>query len=158
MIHTGDTMVKRSVPARARRRRAAYRILDHTADVGLEAEGATLAEAFANAATGMYSIMVHLDRVSERVQRPVEVEAEDAEGLLTAWLLELLFITEVEGLVFRRFDVQEASPRHLAAIAHGEPLNPERHPKGAVVKAVTRHGLEVGPIEGGYRVRVILDI
>ena len=151
-------MVKRSVPAQARRRRAPYRILDHTADVGLEAEGATLAEAFANAATGMYSIMVHLDRVSERVQRRVEVEAENAEGLLTAWLLELLFITEVDGLVFRRFDVQEASPRHLAAIAHGEPLDPERHPKGAVVKAVTRHRLEVGPTDGGYRVRVILDI
>jgi SHS2 domain-containing protein len=151
-------MVKRSTAGAARRRRAAYRIFDHTADVGLEAEGATLAEAFANAATGMYSIMVHLDRVSERVQRPVEVEAKDAEGLLTAWLLELLFITEVEGLVFRRFDVQEASPRHLAAVAHGEPLNPERHPKGAVVKAVTRHGLEVGPVDGGYRIRVILDI
>jgi SHS2 domain-containing protein len=151
-------MMKRSTRAAARQRRAPYRILDHTADVGLEAEGATLAEAFANAAIGMYSIMVHLDRVSERVQRPVEVKAKDAEGLLTAWLLELLFITEVEGLVFRRFDVQEASPRHLAAVAHGEPLDPQRHPKGAVVKAVTRHALEVGPIEGGYRVRVILDI
>jgi SHS2 domain-containing protein len=151
-------MMKRSTRAAARRRRAPYRILDHTADVGLEAEGATMAEAFANAAIGMYSIMVHLDRVSERVQRPVRVEAENAEGLLTAWLLELLFITEVEGLVFRRFDVQEASPRHLAAVAHGEPLDPQRHPKGAVVKAVTRHALEVGPIEGGYRVRVILDI
>jgi SHS2 domain-containing protein len=151
-------MVKRSAAAAARRRRAPYRIFDHTADVGLEADGATLAEAFANVATGMYSIMVHLDRVSERVQRPVKVEAKDAEGLLTAWLLELLFITEVEGLVFRRFDVQEASPRHLAAVAHGEPLDPERHPKGAVVKAVTRHGLEVGPADGGYRVRVILDI
>jgi SHS2 domain-containing protein len=151
-------MVKRSAARPARRRRAPYRILDHTADVGLEAEGVTLAEAFANAATAMYSIMVHLDRVSERVQRPVRVEARNAEGLLTAWLLELLFITEVEGLVFRRFDVREASPRHLAAVAHGEPLDPQRHPKGAVVKAVTRHGLEVGPVEGGYRVRVILDI
>jgi SHS2 domain-containing protein len=158
MIHTGETMTKRSTAPAARRRRAPYRILDHTADVGLEAEGATLAEAFANAATAMYSIMVHLNRVSERVQRPVEVEADDAEGLLTAWLLELLFITEVEGLVFRRFCVREASPRHLAAVAHGEPLDPKRHPKGAVVKAVTRHGLEVGPFEGGYRIRVILDI
>ena len=151
-------MTKRSAAAAARRRRAPYRILDHTADVGVEAQGSTLADAFANAATGMYSIMVHLDRVSNRVQRKVEVEAEDVEGLLTAWLLELLFITEVEGLVFRRFDVQEASPTRLVAIAHGEPLDPERHPKGAVVKAVTRHGLEVGPFEGGYRVKVILDV
>lgn len=151
-------MAKRSTPAPTRRRRAPYRILEHTADVGLEAEGATLAEAFANAAVGMYSIMVRLDRVSERVQRPVEVEAEDVQGLLTAWLLELLFITEVEGLVFRRFDVQEASPRHLAAVAHGEPLDAERHPKGAVIKAVTRHMMEVGPVKGGYRVRAILDI
>ena len=151
-------MARRKSSDPAHRRCRPYRILDHTADVGLEAEGATLAEAFANAATAMYSIMVHLNRVSERVQRPVEVGAEDVEGLLTAWLLELLFITEVEGLVFRRFDVQEASPQRLVAVAHGEPLDPERHPRGAVVKAVTRHGLEVGPIEGGYRVRVILDI
>jgi SHS2 domain-containing protein len=151
-------MPKRRPAAVAPQRRAAYRILDHTADVGLEAQGATLAEAFANVAAGMYSIMVHLDRVSETVQRPVEVEAEDVEGLLTAWLLELLFITEVEGLVFRRFDVQEASPTRLVATAHGEPLDPERHPKGAVVKAVTRHHLEVKPFEGGYRVRVILDV
>jgi SHS2 domain-containing protein len=151
-------MEKRGERSTAHQRRRPYRILDHTADVGLEAEGATLAEAFANAATGMYSIMVHLDRVSEKVHRPVEVEAEDVEGLLTAWLLELLFITEVEGLVFRRFDVREASPGRLVAIAHGEPLDPERHPKGAVVKAVTRHHLEVRPFEGGYRVRVILDI
>ena len=151
-------MVKRRSTVPAARRRKPYCILDHTADVGLEAEGATLAEAFANAATGMYSIMVHLDRVSEKVQRPVEVQAEDVEGLLTAWLLELLFITEVEGLVFRRFDVREASPARLVAIAHGEPLDRKRHPKGAVVKAVTRHHLEVKPFEGGYRVRVILDI
>lgn len=135
-----------------------YRILDHTADVGLEATGATLGEAFANAATGMYSIMVHLDHVWERAQRRVEVQADDVEGLLTAWLLELLFVTEVEGLVFRRFDVQQASPTRLLAIAHGEPLDAKRHPKGAVVKAVTRHGLEVRPFDGGYRVRVILDV
>jgi SHS2 domain-containing protein len=150
-------MVKRRAAATHRQRKL-YRIIDHTADVGLEAEGVTLADAFANAATGMYSIMVHLDRVSERMQRPVEVEAEDVEGLLTAWLLELLFITEVEGLVFRRFDVREASPQRLVAVAYGEPFDAERHPKGAVVKAVTRHGLKVGPIEGGYRVRVILDV
>ena len=151
-------MARRKPAGAAPRRRAPYRILDHTADVGLEAEGATLAEAFANAATGMYSIMVHLDRVSENVHRPVEVEAQDVEGLLTAWLLELLFITEVEGLVFRRFDVQEAPPGRLVAVAHGEPLDRERHPKGAVVKAVTRHHLEVRPFEGGFRVRVILDV
>jgi len=88
----------------------------------------------------------------------VKVEAEDVEGLLTAWLLELLFITEVEGLVFRRFDVREASSVRLAAVAYGEPLDRERHPKGAVVKAVTRHGLEVKPFEGRFRVRVILDV
>ena len=149
---------KRSAPARTHRPRARYRIFDHTADVGLEAEGATLAEAFANAATGMYSIMVRLDRVSERVQRPVEVKADDVQGLLTAWLLELLFITEVENLVFRRFDIQEASPTRLKAVAHGEPLDPERHASGTVVKAVTRHQMEVKQSPKGCRVRVILDI
>ncbi len=151
-------MAKRNTPASSRRGRAAYRILDHTADVGLEAEGSTQAEAFANAATGMYSIMVHLDRVAEQVQRRVEVNAEDVRGLLTAWLLELLFITEVEGLVFRRFDVNEASETHLAAVAHGERLDPDRHPKGAVIKAITHHMMDIRETPKGWRLRLIFDI
>src|SRR3990172_6864475 len=113
--------------ARAGRRRR-YRILEHTADVGIEAWGESAPEAFAAAAEAMYSLVARRRRVRERVEREVAVEGRDAGGLLGNWLLELLYITEVEGLVFRRFQVHELSPTGLRGTAFGEPLDAERHP------------------------------
>ncbi len=135
-----------------------FEVIDHTADVGIIARGETLAEAFANVATGMFSLMVELGEVAEREERRVSVQAADLEGLLVAWLSELLYILEVEELVFGRFEVEEMSSTRLAARAFGEPLDRERHPRGTVIKAVTRHQLEVGPADHGYEARVIFDI
>jgi SHS2 domain-containing protein len=135
-----------------------FEVIDHTADVGIIARGETLAEAFANVATGMFSLMVELGEVAEREERRVSVQAADLEGLLVAWLSELLYILEVEDLVFGRFEVEEMSSTRLTARAFGEPLDRERHPRGMVIKAVTRHLLRVGDADDGYEARVIFDI
>ena len=135
-----------------------FEFFDHTADVGMIARGATLGEVFANAAKGMFALMVDLERVAEREERRVEVTADDAEGLLVNWLAELLYISEVDGLVFRRFDIEEASETRLAARAFGEALDLERHNPQLMIKAVTRHMLEVAREDAGWRVRVVLDI
>ena len=135
-----------------------FEVIDHTADVGILARGETLAEAFANAAKGMFSLMVELREVAEKEERRVRVEASDLEGLLVAWLSELIFILDVEDLVFGRFEVETMSSTGLAARAFGERLDRERHPRGMVIKAVTRHMLEVGRADHGYQARVIFDI
>jgi protein archease len=135
-----------------------FEFFDHTADVGMIARGATLGEAFANAAQGMFALMVDLERVAECEERHIEVTADDAEGLLVSWLAELLYISEVDGLMFRRFDIEEAGETRLAARAFGEALDLERHNPQLMIKAVTRHMLEVAHEDAGWRVRVVLDI
>ena len=137
--------------------RPPFEIWEHTADAGVVARGATLADAFAHAAEGMYALMVDLSQVEEREARDISVEGDDPEHLLVNWLLELLFLTDVEGLVFRRFEVEIEGDR-LRARAYGEPLDPARHAPAAAVKAVTRHGLEISRENGAYRVRVLFDI
>jgi SHS2 domain-containing protein len=134
-----------------------FEIFEHTADAGIIAHGSTLAETFAHAAEGMYALMVGLDGVREAATREIAASGEDLERLLTNWLLELLFVTETEGLVFRRFDV-EVEGTSLRAVAYGEPVDPERHELGGVVKGVTRHMMEVVPEDGGYRARILFDL
>ena len=51
-----------------------FELIEHTADIGLIAYGETLAEAFANAAYGMFSIIAELDAVRETESRNVEIE------------------------------------------------------------------------------------
>lgn len=132
-------------------------ILEHTADAGIVARGATLAEAFARAAEGMYSLMVDTAAVEERTARTIDVRADDPADLLVAWLLELLFLTEGEGLVFRRFEV-DIQGGALHAAAYGEALDEERHAVGLEIKAVTRHLLAVQQQGTRVTVRVLFDV
>lgn len=139
--------------------RPRYEPLEHTAEAGVIAHGATLAEAFANTAEGMYALMLELDGIEEREERSVTLDDERPEALLIRWLLELLFLTETEQLVFRRFAVDELSETRLRGRAWGEHFDPERHRTyNVMVKAVTHHLLELGREDGGYRVQVLFDI
>ncbi len=136
-----------------------YEPFEHTAEAGIIARGATLAKAFANAAEGMYALVLDLDGIDERVEREITIEGEGHEHLLIDWLLELVFLTETEGLVFRRFKVDELSERRLHAVAWGERFDADRHHShNVMVKAVTQHMLEIAREDGGYRVQVLFDI
>jgi SHS2 domain-containing protein len=134
-----------------------YEVIEHTADAGIVAIGETKAEAFAQAAEGMYSLLTNPMLVHELEEREVSVEARDDTRLLERWLLELLFLTETEGLLFGRFDVSIEGSR-LRATAHGERIDPERHELRGDIKGVTRHMTQVECIDGGCRVSVLLDM
>ncbi|OGO44653.1 MAG: hypothetical protein A2Z05_04625 [Chloroflexi bacterium RBG_16_60_22] len=133
-----------------------FELIEHTADTGLVAYGDTLAEAFGNAAYGMFSIIAGLDGVGEAESRRVEVTADDIEGLLFEWLNSLLYYFDVEMLIFRRFDIMEFGDTRLAAACYGEKYDPSRHRLKTGVKSATYHTLEVDRQKN--RVRVIFDI
>jgi SHS2 domain-containing protein len=136
-----------------------YEPLEHTSEAGIIARGSTLAEAFANAAEGMYALVLDLDGIDEREERAVAIEGDGYEVLLVDWLLELLYLTETQGLVFRRCHIDELSESRLRGRAWGEPFDAERHRShNVMVKAVTKHLLEIEHEDGGYRVQVLFDI
>lgn len=133
-----------------------YELIEHTSDIGLAAYGKTLAEAFANAARGMFSIIAELDKVREVESRRVEVGADDIEGLLFEWLNSLLYYFDVETLLFSRFDISEFEDTRLVAECRGEKYDSARHRLKTGVKSATYHMLEVDRRKN--RVRVIFDI
>ncbi len=134
-----------------------FEVIDHTADVGIAAYGADLKEAFANAAYGMFSLMVDLKDVTESLSREVEVTADDQHYLLVAWLNELIYLFDVENILFKRFKVAELGQTRLRASCFGEKVDPERHKITTAIKAVTYHMLKID--EGdGFRVQVLFDI
>ena len=134
-----------------------FQILDHTADVGIRATGHDLAEAFANAARGMFSIITDLDTIHRRETHRVAVTAPDLEALLVNWLNELLYRFEVDGLLFVDFTVDSMTQRQLVATCTGERVDPERHLIKTGVKAATYHALEVSQ-KHPCHIQVILDI
>ena len=133
-----------------------YELIEHTADIGLIAYGKTISEAFANAAYGMFSIIAELDEVKETESRHVEVNEDDMESLLFEWLNSLLYYFDVEGLIFKKFDMVEFGEKHLAAECRGEKYDPSRHHLKLGVKSATYYMLEVDRQKN--RVRVIIDV
>jgi SHS2 domain-containing protein len=134
-----------------------YEVIEHTADAGIVARGPTLEAVFEATAEGMYSLMVDPETVEVRLHKPVSATGSDVEHRLMNWLLELLLVTEVEGLVFRRFTVEFAEEQ-VNGTAFGEPLDEARHEVRGMVKGVTRHQLSVGREPDGFVARVIFDL
>jgi SHS2 domain-containing protein len=134
-----------------------FDVVEHTADTGIIAYGTDMPEAFANAAYGMFSLMADLRQVREETSRYVEAEAGDRESLVVSWLNELLYIFDVERIIFRRFDVLEITNTRLKADAYGEKVDPSRHKLRGGVKAATYHTLKVAERRDRYSIRVIFD-
>lgn len=133
-----------------------YRLIEHTADVGLVAYGRTLAEAFGNAAYGMFSIITEPGKVREVESRRLEIDEKDLEDLLFEWLNRLIYLFDVEMLLLRRFDVSYLDENRLKAVCYGEKYDPARHHLKIGIKSATYHMLKVERDKN--RLQVIFDI
>ncbi|NTW59088.1 MAG: archease [Nitrospirae bacterium] len=134
-----------------------YETFEHEADIGIRGFGTTLEEAFANAAAALYSVMVDITRVDRKEFRGVNVSADDQEQLLVEWLNALLAVSDIERLVFSRFEVRIEGNR-LAGTAWGEHLDRTRHHAHVEVKGATYHMLSVRQEDGRYVVQCVVDV
>ncbi len=126
------------------------------ADIGFEVWSDDLNKLFEEAALAMYEIMVDVKRVKPKEEKVIHIKSEEIDMLLHDWLSELLYITDVEGMVFSRFEVN-INGSELEGKAFGEPIKPEHNPK-TEIKAVTYHKLNVNKENELWRATVILDI
>jgi SHS2 domain-containing protein len=138
--------------------REGFQILEHTADAGVTAYGQDLGQAFANAAAGLFSLIIDLDRVRESLRRDIVITAPGIESLLVEWLNELIYIFDVDNLLFKRFEIAHIDSTSLRARCYGERVDLSRHRLKTGVKAATYHLLKVERHNSGYRAQVIFDI
>lgn len=135
-----------------------FRILEHTADIGFEAFGATRAEVFANAGRALFHIIVDPAAVEPRDEVKILAQGANPAELLVNWLSELLYDHDAEGLLFRDFEVISISDNAIQAIARGEKFDPARHQLKLLVKAITYHQLALEKNADGWRAQVYVDI
>ncbi|MDP9340984.1 MAG: archease [Actinomycetota bacterium] len=136
---------------------AGYEILEHTADVGLRAWGASPEEAFEQAGWALAEILGAAAEGLPGVSRRVRAEADDLGALAVAFLDELLFLHESEEAGFAAIRVSRVGERDLQAEVGLTPLLGE--PEGTAVKAATYHQLDVRRDPGGAtELTVYLDV
>jgi SHS2 domain-containing protein len=139
-----------------------YEYLEHTADIKFQAYGKTLEEVFENAALAMFNVIINTEKVSGETAREIFLKSPDLESLLVDWLSELLYIFEVDEIVFRKFRVEEIKEEEgeysITGRALGENYYPESHPFETEIKAVTYNQLEIVKTVDGWKAQIVVDI
>jgi SHS2 domain-containing protein len=135
-----------------------FEILDHTADIGLIVYGEDLKTLFENAGQGFFHLITDLRKVRRRVERRIEIRGEALERLMVDWLSELLYLHDVETLLFKGFKIESVGEEGLKARVKGEPFQEGVHTIKTEVKAVTYHQIEVRKENRGWRAQIIFDL
>jgi SHS2 domain-containing protein len=117
-----------------------------------------LNELFADAARGLFSVMVENPEAVRPCQEVTfSLCGENLEELLHDWLAELLYTFHAQRLVLAEFQVR-VGPTELTATVRGEPIDLKRHQIDVEVKAITWCGLKVEQYGAEWMAEVIVDI
>ena len=130
--------------------------ISHTADVKIRARAPTLEALFSETFNALMQVMYGANR-NGGIRREIRIESPDNESLLADFLSEVLFLSEVEGLVFLSARISINGSR-LTAELTGEPFDPVRHSGGSEVKGISYSGLSITHDANGYMLDIIFDV
>lgn len=134
-----------------------FREIEHSGDIGIEARGTDLRELFANAARGLFALMVR-NRVGRTVARTVTVSSESGEDLLVDWLGAIISSADSNGEVYGDLEVTLLAGNRIEATLFGETVDARVHDLRFEVKAATYHELRLERTGTGYVARIIFDL
>ncbi len=135
-----------------------YEITSHTADIGLLVRGGTMGELLVNGGHALNSVLFRKPPTARNLHRSVDVESSGGDTLLVDWLNELLYLFEVEHLVFSHFQMREVSDTHALVDCEGTRYDPSQHAAALDIKAATYHLAAVHRNGDDLEAQVILDI
>jgi tRNA nucleotidyltransferase (CCA-adding enzyme) len=130
----------------------------HQADAGLRGIGATLEQAFEQAALALTAAVTDPQSVAPREMLDITCMAPNAELLLVDWLNSLIFEMVTRNMLFSRFEVHLQDSR-LNAKAWGEALQVERHQPAVEIKGATYTALKVmQQQDGSWLAQCVVDV
>jgi len=127
-----------------------YRFVEHTAELEVELEASSAEGVLEDALHAFAELAVSGE--GELVERRVELTAPDVPALLAAWLDELLFLADAEGLLPESAEIS-VDGTTVSGVLRARPGEPR-----PLVKAVTLHRLRFRSENGVWRGRVVLDV
>jgi SHS2 domain-containing protein len=127
--------------------------VSHTADWSVRVWAEDLPSLFTEAARAMNSLSGTRAEDGPRVKQSFTAEGPDVESLLVAFLSELLYYQEQEGLVFDAFDLKVASQWLKVEMEGAQSASSEK-----AIKAVTYHNLKIERTDGVLETTIVFDV
>ena len=138
-----------------------YEYLPHTADVKFRAYGATLEEAFENAAFALYNVMVDTTAVKKKMSRNIKADGDDLPSLLQSFLEQFIILLDTDNFFLSKIEKISirSSKNHykLSAVAAGDEAK-NYETIGPQVKACTYNAMFVRQEGKKWALQVVVDI
>lgn len=129
----------------------------HTADCVIEAWGPDRSSCLIEAMEALVEVFAEFDDATATRSVPVSAGPGPDADILVALLEEVIYVTDVLGVVPIRFHVADTEDGGVAGdMEVAEPRQVEL--VGSVPKAVSYHGLEMAEHGGVWRCRAIIDV
>lgn len=135
-----------------------YRLLEHTADMGIEARADSCTSVMEEMARGLVMMLFGDSPASASVVKKIQLNAENPAELMVAWLNEIVYWCERDNLVPAQLKIDTLIDGELRSTLSGEPFNPQRHHVEREVKAVTYHQVCLEKTPGGWHAKVYVDL
>ncbi len=130
----------------------------HEADMGVRGVGATIEQAFEQAALALTAVITDPAKVAANETVEIACQAPDDELLFVDWLNALIYEMATRKLLFSRFEVR-INEHYLTARVWGEPLNPEKHQPAVEIKGATYTALRVARGRNGeWMAQCVVDV
>lgn len=134
-----------------------WNVVEHTADVGLEATGPTLEAAIADLVAGFGALVCPEGEVAPTTEREIEVRADELDALVVDLLDEINYIHQVEHFVPAEAAIDlDEDDRRARVLLRGEAYDPDTHGHLMEIKATTYHGFEIE--QDPARIHVLFDV
>jgi len=135
-----------------------YKLIEHTADMGIEAWADSAVTVFQEMAQGLKALMFGGSPASAKLDSEIALHAEDPVELMVCWLNEIVYWSEKDNLVPAAFHIDLLQHGSLRATVSGEPFDPMRHGVERQVKSVTDHQACLEDLPEGWHARVYVDL
>jgi SHS2 domain-containing protein len=135
-----------------------YRLIDHTADFGIQVFGSDPQELFTNAALALFDVITEMDVLKGRDSCIVKASGDDWSDLMINWLREILYLWNGREMLVKSVQILSLSENKISAKIYFDAYMPDRHTINTEIKAVTYHQILVKSSPSGWEARVIFDI
>ena len=112
-----------------------YKLINHTADLGMEVTGASKRDLFINCVEAVSDLLTDVNTIQGKMTKRLTIGGFDQVDLLINFLREVLYLFNGECFLIKAIQVIELSDTRITADSIGEIYDPERHTLKMELKA-----------------------
>ena len=135
-----------------------YKLIDHTADVGIHVFGADPKDLFTNAAHALFDTITDIGKLRGLDESHIRITGEDWPDMMVNWLRELLYLWSGKEVLVKTVQILSLTEKELTANVMTDPYDPDHHAVKIEIKAVTYHQIQVGSGPAGWEAKIIFDV